>query len=726
MGSWTTWSPRQLLWWLVVPAGIMLRLMLTSPPLDTSPTYTPSSVVEWLRVTIHLSFRPLLVAPQHDPELLAEGVLMYDVGRSPYEGGKGSPMRAPPFLLFLVAGGSSRLHTLVLAGNDGAAPLWWRALSFGDGLWLERLVVVLADVAAAIMLYEIAKQHIATDDIRRRACLVKRWTWQRTQAEKEEKCEGNTSESQSDAGNGALHGWSWLFSDTNLPLFVSTVYLLHPFTVAAAAIGSTEGLGQCALIAAVWAAMRGRHPATSSTATNVSLVVLASASCMGIAVYLDPFYTLFMPSLFALMRNRYRWCTTSALTRESVPTASATSPMAVTRYRRHANTAASVMLLIAYVAVAIAVFAALVVASALLLGLSHAGVGPYTEAYLEKQTVWWSFSYFFDWSWVGPSYSRQLEGSSSGFTLRRPTVGLEWYLDSICFDEVRDYFQLLSTVQLQLIAVPLVAGLACLPSADDPDAYPCSRTPSLSASIDAKNSRKSSHETDSSGESNDNAICSRKHRDEKKEAGKGRSLDFAVRWPSCGALALVAVMWQLCSILHPNPSLRTHATALALLVMDPCLFFGRAIDSNGEAELAPVNELSSGTCVDDENIKLGDSNKRTTAEAASITLTQKPLQTLSMLRGAIFIGTALGTTGMFVMFWLWVCEFDRGNSNFFYFQCLVFHFFQALLACAYITAWIRRSESVHDSEVRAQSQICCMARRWLIRRRRRLPCTTSG
>ena len=126
---------------------------------------------------------------------------------------------------------------------------------------------------------------------------------------------------------------------------------------------------------------------------------------MGIAVYLDPFYTLFIPSLFALMRNRHRWSATSDLTREFIPTASATSPMAVMRYRRHANTAASVMLLIAYMAVTVAVFAALVVGSALLLGLSHAGVANTED--LEKSVL----SFYADWSWVGPSYSRQLEGS---------------------------------------------------------------------------------------------------------------------------------------------------------------------------------------------------------------------------------------------------------------------------------------------------------------------------
>ena len=67
------------------------------------------------------------------------------------------------------------------------------------------------------------------------------------------------------------------------------------------------------------------------------------------------------------------------------------------------------------------------------------------------------------------------------------------------------------------------------------------------------------------------------------------------------------------------------------------------------------------------------------------------------------------------MWHVWIRS-GRGNSNYFYFQCLVFHVFQTVLITEFIGAEVRRNKCMRVARRRANAQIRMCVRRYCYRR----------
>merc|ERR1740117_2065911 len=77
---------------------------------------------------------------------------------------------------------------------------------------------------------------------------------------------------------------------------------------------------------------------------------------------------------------------------------------------------------------------------------------------------------------------------------------------------------------------------------------------------------------------------------------------------------------------------------------------------------------------------------------------------------ATTVGIGLGMVGVMVMWHLWLRS-KRGNSNYFYFQCLVYHVFQCILVTSFIGAEVKRNKVIRLGEKRCASIIRMFVRR---------------
>ena len=154
------------LWTVVMPLGVVLRLVVA---LRTSKAFEKS-------------FCPLLIAPQHDPELLAEGVLLFDAGQSPFAASSsiGSGARYPvnrlTLLLLLGIRANSRVWGSLSRTSSSDWVVWF--VDHGGALWLQRLVAIAGDIGSTVLLYAIANTHVPSDELYQRARRIARCTWQ--------------------------------------------------------------------------------------------------------------------------------------------------------------------------------------------------------------------------------------------------------------------------------------------------------------------------------------------------------------------------------------------------------------------------------------------------------------------------------------------------------------------------------------------------------------------
>jgi hypothetical protein len=757
------------LWTVVMPLGVVLRLVVA---LRTSKAFEKS-------------FCPLLIAPQHDPELLAEGVLLFDAGQSPFAASSsiGSGARYPvnrlTLLLLLGIRANSRVWGSLSRTSSSDWVVWF--VDHGGALWLQRLVAIAGDIGSTVLLYAIANTHVPSDELYQRARRIARCTWQEAEQrrrrgqrpqeggdndDKEDYGKDGTVEEEEEEGGGGeeddkkkervdegkskatvydlapvgrgvqIDGRSCLLSHANTPLIVSAAFMLHPFIIASTAFGSPEGVGHCALVGAIGAAMHATCssvasiPASSSAFSYVYVVI--SAGCLSFAIFFDTCYISFLPLVLAILRNRQQrqhvYAKEGGGSGEGGGGDIHDNP-SVPPWRRIFDFRGAVLLF--YSANTMVASVMLAYASSLLVlpfinGGCNAALMAMrnlprtaTRALLPPILTTWlnsplsvddgvnygidgvgvvgmydelTSAFYRTLHWIVPSCGH-IGKLNSKLSLSRPTLGILWYLGVICFRHFRAYFEWLCIAQLHGYILPLITGLSSLPTADDPAAY---------SGVRARWNRQSTASVSKSTTLLKDATTS--------DWGSGRGGSISdncskVRSASCGALVAVSVLSLVGSIIHPLATMRTHATGLAMSCFRPCLC----------EEQFHGGDVNACRCRDSTHRTQGEIN-RLTSNLTSIhrgdSLQQSPPHT-----SAVFmIGIPVMSAGVAAMWWLWVCEQGRGNSNYFYFQCLGLHAFQTAYVCAYMTSAVHRVNVIITGEKRAQSQVCCAARRWLSRR----------